>query len=284
MVERNLMPVVRVRPRQVLFTILGHYVLPRGAIAVATRTFVETLEGIGVSHRATRATLNRVVADRYLERHRVGRQAFYAITPAGQHTLQAMQWRLQVWVERVESPSSWWTLLSFSIPESRRHDRYLLRTELAWKGFGALRDGLWLAPGTDDVDDLLAELDLQDHVEVLHARPRSPEQARSLVERIWNLDELRGRCAAFLARWSESSRQLAGMDELSRHLLLLTEWRQLLRVHPHIPFDDLPKDWPIRRCAELFDARDADLAPDAKRQFEQRFEAVDLDDVVAATD
>jgi phenylacetic acid degradation operon negative regulatory protein len=284
MVERDLMPPVRVRPRQVLFTILSQYVLPMGAIAVATRTFVDALEGIGVSHRATRATLNRVVADRYLERRRVGRQAFYAITSAGHHTLQAMQWRLQAWVERVESPSSWWTLLSFSIPESRRHDRYLLRTELAWKGFGALRDGLWLAPGTDDVDDLLAELDLQDHVEVLHARPRSPDQARSLVERIWNLDELRGRCEAFLTRWDERSTQLAGADELSRHLLLLTEWRQLLRVHPHIPFDDLPSDWPIRRCAELFDARDAELAPAANALFEQLLEVVDLDDAAAMTD
>ncbi|MEO3842923.1 hypothetical protein [Streptomyces sp. B22F1] len=43
-----------------------------------------------------------------------------------------------------------WTLLAFSVPETRRADRHALRTRLGWAGFAPLRSGLWVSPGTAD--------------------------------------------------------------------------------------------------------------------------------------
>lgn len=105
---------------------------------------------------------------------RQDRQAYVRLTPRATAVLREGANRLG---DRM-ADRDWdgrWTLLAFSVPESRRDDRNALRTRLRWAGFGLLRDGLWIAPSEEGcVADKLAQLDLLDYVKIFRAESLIP--------------------------------------------------------------------------------------------------------------
>lgn len=256
---------MEVRLRQCIITMLGYYVLPQGNVAAATRTFVDALEPLGTSERAVRSAVDRMVDDQHLVRHRHGRVAYFQVDARWAERIRDAVMRVHSWMRDVETPARWWTLLSFSIPEARRSDRHLLRTDLAWRGFAPFRDGTWLAPHEVDVATVLSERELEEFAEVLLVRPPEPDQARRLVERMWDLPALRAMCSDFADRWDADPPQPT--DPLARHILLMTEWRQLLRRHPQISLAILPSDWPLQRCADIVAMLDAQLGLPARARF-----------------
>lgn len=263
-----------VRLRQCIITMLGYYVLPRGDVAVSTKTFVEALQPIGTTERAIRAAIDRMADEGHLIRYKHGRKAYYQVEDAWAQRIRDAVLRVHSWMRDVETPASWWTLLSFSIPEARRGDRHLLRTELAWRGFGPFRDGTWLAPHEAHVEDVLAERDLLDFAEVLLVRPPDADQARRLIDRMWDLDELRAMCDELAHRWSAGT---PPDDPLAHHILIMTEWRQLLRRHPQISLSLLPPDWPLQRCADLLSDFDSALSLPARSRFTDVLETLPAD-------
>ena len=50
-----------------------------------------------------------------------------------------------------------WTVVSFSLPDTRRRERHELRSRLVWEGFGPLHNGQWIAAGPRPVVAVVAE-------------------------------------------------------------------------------------------------------------------------------
>lgn len=254
------------RPQALLLTMLGRHVLHRDE-AVAAGTFIAVLERLGVSEEAARSTLTRMVRRGHLQRRSISRRTYLSLTPATRAVLTEGQARIFGDEQRRGGPRGTWTLLSFSIPESRRSTRHSLRVRLAWEGFGLLRDGLWLAPGRVDVVPLIDHLALRGHVGVFLAHAVEPTDIGQVVQQAWDLPGLRTRYESFLQRWDRPAPPPDLRDVLARQIMLITEWRQLLREDPHLPLEHLPGDWPATRATKVFSQLHDAWSPEAGRIF-----------------
>ncbi|WP_372500257.1 PaaX family transcriptional regulator [Sphaerisporangium perillae] len=239
------------RPQSLMFSFLGIYVLGRD-VAVYSGSIIDVFARLGVSEEAVRSTLARMVKRNLLARHRHGRKMYFGLTGHAAEVLE--DGRRRVW-ETGAVNRDWdgtWTLVGFSLPDSRRSTRHDLRSRLIWAGFGLLQSGLWIAPGTMDVAAILAPLDLGDHVTVLTARSAKPTESADLVRKAFDTEEIAQRYRAFLGRWATPGSPPSAPDDLARQLLLHTDWLQLVRRDPHLPAEHLPEDWPAIRAELVF--------------------------------
>ncbi|MFG1616119.1 PaaX family transcriptional regulator [Nonomuraea wenchangensis] len=239
------------RPQSLMFSFLGIYVLDRG-VAVYSGSVIDVFARLNVSEEAVRSTLARMVKRNLLIRHRQGRKVYFGLAPHAAEVLK--DGRRRVW-ETGAVNRDWdgtWTVVGFSLPDSRRSTRHDLRSQLIWNGFGLLQNGLWIAPGEKDVTGIIASLELGDHVTVLTASAFKPTETADLVRKAFDIERIAGRYRAFLTQW-DVPRPLPGApDDLARQLLLHTDWLQLVRQDPHLPAAHLPPDWPAIRAEQLF--------------------------------
>lgn len=189
----------------------------------------------------------------YLQRHNRGRVTGYTLTRDGFHLLSEGRSRVHSKSPFTHSRDEW-TLLSFSVPEDRRGSRRHLRNLLAWAGFGRIRDGLWLAPGSVDVEQILSGATDREYllsvIDVFSARPQAPTEVPALVSRVWDLNATRSAHEYFLKRW-ETANAVEG-DPLWQLTALLADWFQLLRADPGLPPEHLGSDWPAARSTATF--------------------------------
>ena len=68
-----------------------------------------------------------------------------------------------------------WVLVSFSMPESDREKRHVLRSKLMWHGMGNVTSGLWIAQPRilDDVVATIKALGFAEYADVFRARSRA---------------------------------------------------------------------------------------------------------------
>jgi phenylacetic acid degradation operon negative regulatory protein len=252
------------RPQSLMFGFLGIYVLGRDT-AVCSASIIDVFARLGVSEEAVRSTLTRMVKRNLLTRHRRGRKMYFGLTPHAADVLN--DGRRRIW-ETGAVNRDWdgtWTLVGFSLPGSERSTRHDLRSQLIWAGFGLLQGGLWIAPGTKDVDAVLAPLGLGDNVTVLQARALKPTESADLVRKAFDTDQIAERYRTFLDRWDTRHPLPAVPDDLARLLLLHTDWLQLVRQDPHLPAEHLPADWPAIRAEKLFHTLAHQYEPSAAR-------------------
>lgn len=240
----------RIRPQALLLTFCGAYLLGQNEM-VASSSLVELLSRVGVGEHAARSTLARMTRRGLLQRHRVGRRVYFALTAYGTAVLEEGEPRIwhQEPVDR-----DWdghWTLLAFSIPETRRTDRHLLRSRLTWAGFGPLQSGLWIAPHSVDVTALVADLGVVEHVRAFRVETLDPDDVDRMIADAWDLDGLSARYRGFLTRWDHPSPLADAADDLARKLLLETEWVLLVRDDPRLPVEHLSPDWPAVRAEQV---------------------------------
>lgn len=262
------------RPQSLVFSLLGRHVLERG-VAVASSTFIDVLGRLGISVQATRSTLTRMVNRGHLIRHREGRKAYFSISDRLRAVLRNGEAR--IFEEPVRDlPYDIWTLLSFSIPEERRSDRHSLRAALDWNGFGLLRNGLWIAPGEVDVSAMVDRLGLHERIEVFTASPAGPTDMQTVVQEAWDLDEVADQYNVFMSRW-EQGLAPGVEDVLAAHVLLITEWQQVLVVDPELPVQYAPQGWPAMDAYAVFCRRQTEFGPQATRMFEDVLDAIPED-------
>ncbi|RFU21229.1 PaaX family transcriptional regulator [Geodermatophilus marinus] len=220
------------------------------ALAVPTAGLVDVLGRVGVGEYAARSTVSRMLRRGTLERRRSGRRVL--LSPSGRARAELAEGGERAWRSPVNR--TWdgeWTLLAFSLPETRRADRHLLRSRLQWAGFGMLRDGMWVAPREVDVPALLARVDVLDSLKVFRARVVEPTEVAELVDDAWDLATLARRYARFLDRWDRPDPLPDASDDLARQLHLLGEWTLLARADPGLPVEHLPADWPAVRAEHV---------------------------------
>ena len=238
-----------VRPQTHVLMFCGVH-LPDPDQTVSTAALLEVLARVGVGEHAARSTVNRMLSHGTLQRRRVGRRVHLSPSPAARETLARGGER--AWQSPVNR--TWdrqWTLLAFSLPETRRADRHLLRSRLQWAGFGLLQNGLWVAPRRIDTQELLGPLDVQDHLKVFRAEVVEPTDVAGLIDDAWDLAGIAQGYQRFLDRWDRPDPLPAAPDDLARELWLLSEWTLLARQDPGLPVEYLPADWPAVRAEHV---------------------------------
>ena len=159
------------------------------------------------------------------------------------------------------------------MPESRRDLRHRVRARLSWAGFGGLRDGLWIAPGTVDVAAVLGV-------------PTSP------TPRSWPTPSPPGRCPGPTStgwctapgtsrpcarRTTGSSRRGAARRGSSGSLAQLTllgaDWLRLLRTDPGCPPHNWAPDWPAATSSAVYRRVFDGLEPAARAALERSLRA-----------
>jgi phenylacetic acid degradation operon negative regulatory protein len=251
------------RPQSLLLSFLGSLVLDEGLPPLPSAVLLDLLADLGVTEAAARATLKRMSQRGLLDRAQVGRTAEYTLTAKAERVLRQAD-------ARVSSPAPFthpegeWTLLSYSVPESRRDLRHKVRSRLSWAGFGGLRDGLWIAPGTVDVAAVLGHDGLSEAAglaDAFAARPLPGTDVDRLVRRAWDVPALRRAHLDFIAAWDAPPR-VAG--SLAQRTLLGADWLALLRADPGLPADQLGPDHPAALSAATYRRVCAALQPAAR--------------------
>jgi phenylacetic acid degradation operon negative regulatory protein len=231
------------RPQSLLLNFFGALVLDAGLPPLPSVTLLDLLADLGVTEAAARATLKRMTQRGLLDRGQVGRTAEYALTPLADEVLREARERITS-PAPFEHPEGEWTLLSYSVPEHRRDLRHRVRSRLSWAGFGGLRDGLWIAPGTVDVSAVLGRSGLTEAAglaDAFTARALPGTDVDRLVRRAWDVPAVREAHRWFLDTWSRPPRVAGSLAQIT---LLGADWLALLRMDPGLPATQLGPDWP----------------------------------------
>jgi len=249
--------VVPQRPQALMLTFLGEYLLD-GELCVYSRSIIDVLGRVGVSEHATRSTVTRMVNRGLLRRQRHGQRMYFGLTERTRAILADGQHRLRETGAVNRDWDGTWTLLGFSLPGAWHRERHDLRSQLSWAGFGPLQGGLWIAAGTQHVDQIVASLGLAAHVRVFHARTDHLTDVDEMIRDAYDLDGLATRYEVFLKRWQPGTHEPSA-DPLAAKLRLVTDWLQIIRRDPRLPVRHLPARWPAIPAQDLFHRLDTKL-------------------------
>jgi phenylacetic acid degradation operon negative regulatory protein len=256
------------RAEQLLLAFFGEVLLDGGLESVPTGVLIRLLGELGIGEVATRTTLARMVSRGLLHKARSGREVTFQVTDTCDRILREARGRVLADDPFVPLGTGW-TLVTFSVPESRRDVRHRVRATLTWAGFGLLRDGLWIAPGVVDLPAALATLDGDlDGVDLSAFRAFEIEgfSAARAVRAAWRIDEIRALHVDFLETW--------GSAEVGNPLRDLTalaaDWLALLRADPRLPPEHLTSPWPAAESVRTFHRLHEALLGPAREALQER--------------
>lgn len=258
------------QPRSLIVTIYGLYAREAGGwISVAS--LIRLLAELDVDEPAVRSSISRLKRRGILEAQRFDGAAGYGLSTQAREILQEGDHRIFRPPDvRVEDG---WLLAVFSVPESERAKRHMLRSRLAALGFGTAAAGVWVAPAHlyEDTRRTLERLELTDYVDLFRSDYLAFGDLEQSVASWWDLDALRALYDEFLqvhrpvlARWR---RRRTPEDALAfaDYVRALTQWRRLPYLDPGLPAGLLPRNWHGRQAGDLFFALQDRLAEPAAR-------------------
>ena len=256
--------------RSLLLTVLGEYVLVRGG-TVWTSTLLEALALFGVEDKAARQALARAAKAGWLESERVGREARWHLTDRGRVLLAEGSARIYAFDPTRQDWDGKWVVLVIAIPEERRADRHVLRTRLAWAGFGSLGQGVWLSPDTRRrvvVKSIFEGLEPPSRLVCFVAELGEIGDAGAVVQDAWALVELERRYRAFITEFAAAAETDPSLA-FTVNTRLVHEWRKFPFTDPGLPTALLPPCWPGQRAHALFQQLHEEFVPDAGAWFEE---------------
>lgn len=256
--------------RSLLLTVLGEYVLPRSG-AVWTSTLLGALALLGVEDKAGRQALARAAKAGWLVGERRGRAARWHLTDRGRALLAEGTERIYAFDPGRRGWDGKWLLLVISVPEDRRAERHVLRTGLAWSGFGSLGQGVWLSPDTarqTEIEPLFAGLRRPTRAVTFVAELGTIGDAAALVHQAWDLSELEARYLAFVAEFAKQGHESDAVAFVIK-TRLVHEWRKFPFIDPGLPTDLLPPGWPGREAHFLFHHLHRELSRTAEAWFDE---------------
>jgi phenylacetic acid degradation operon negative regulatory protein len=249
------------RLRHLIITVYGLYARSDGGwLSVAV--LIRLLADLGVDEPAVRSAISRLKRRGMLEARRQDGSAGYQLSAGALAILREGDAR--IFTRRRAALADGWLLAVFSVPESRRDRRHVLRSELTRLGFGMVAPGVWIVPAhpEDATAQMLQRLGLESYADLFHADHLAFGDAADKIRRWWDLDGLEDRYEAFiqahepaLRRWEErrGTQGLAAQREaFADYVRALTDWRRLPYLDPGLPGELLPDDWIGIRAAEEF--------------------------------
>jgi phenylacetic acid degradation operon negative regulatory protein len=265
------------RTQDLIFTLYGDYIAPRGGEAWIGH-LIELMAGLNTSGQAVRSTLSRMTRKGWLRSRREGRHSFYAMTPKAEALLS--EGARRIYYPRHDPWDHCWYVLTYSLPEKRRHLRDRLRQRLLWLGFGRLSSATWISPRNlrQEVTQVAEMLGIAQQVDLFKSEYLGLSQDRELVERCWDLPRLNRAYQDFIKRhqpeWERyqdylTHDSLNPYDAFNRRFLLVHEYRSFPYVDPNLPPELLPADWPGDEAIGLFQTYASMLTPAANQYVDQ---------------
>ncbi|MFI9644886.1 PaaX family transcriptional regulator C-terminal domain-containing protein [Streptomyces sp. NPDC052040] len=246
-------------PRSLIVTFYGAYGrFAPGPVPVAE--LIRLLAAVGVDAPSVRSAVSRLKRRGLLVPARTATGAAgYSLSPDALQLLGDGDRRVYA---TAPPRDEGWVLAVFSVPESERQKRHLLRSRLAGLGFGSAAPGVWIAPARlyEETRHTLQRLHLDGYVDLFRGEHLGFAPTRRAVGRWWDLAAIAGQHRAFLDRHAEVLRSWEARgdtppeDAYRDYLLALDSWRHLPYVDPGLPAELLPGDWPGTRSAAVFRA------------------------------
>lgn len=247
------------RSKSLIIDIYGAFVRPLGGwLAVAD--LITLMDDLGVDEPAVRSSVSRMSRKGLLVRSRREGRIGYGLSAQAETILEEGDRRIFCEVRHADLEDGW-LLAVFSVPEEQRDQRHLLRSRLAWLGFGSIGGGTWMAPAGVEPRalEVVDQLDLGQYVDLFRAHYRGFGELKSLVSRAWDLDAIGQRYDRFVAdakpvltRWRRRKADGHERAAFADYVTLLHAWRALPYLDPGLPEELLPQGWRGNEAAELF--------------------------------
>ena len=259
------------RPRHLIITVYGLYARHDGGwLSVAT--LIRLLADLGIDEPAVRSAISRLKRRGILQSRRNGGSAGYQLSAGAQGILREGDAR--IFRRRRATPADGWVLAVFSVPESERHRRHVLRSELTRLGFGMVAPGVWIVPAhpQDSTAETLRRLELDAYADLFRADHLAFGDPAAKIRQWWDLDELERHYESFIRAHEPTLRVFGSpesgppgeQDAFAGYVRVLTDWRRLPYLDPGLPAELLPEDWIGIRAAGLFFALQALLEEPAR--------------------
>ena len=246
-------------PRALIVSLFGMYARESGGwLSVAM--LIKLMAQLGADETAVRPSISRLKRRGVIEAKRVGGRAGYTI---GEHARRVLDLGdRRIFEQKRAVLSDGWLLAVFSVPEPERDKRHLLRSRLAWLGFGTVTSGVWIAPKhlEDEAREVLTSEGFADYVDLFHAEHLGFGALTTKVSTWWNLDELDKLYSEFtrshaeiLAAWQQRGRERADDPvAFADYIRTLTMWRRLPYLDPGLPAELLPSRWAGAQASATF--------------------------------
>ena len=245
------------RPRELILTFYGLYrEVVRGWISIAH--LIRLMAEVDVDAPAVRSAVSRLKRRGLIEARAVAGAAGYSLSPAGQQLLAEGDPR--IFGRPPAQLSDGWVLAVFSVPESERGPRHVLRSRLDQLGFGSAASGVWIAPQqlAEEARHRIGTLGLTGYVELFEGARMPLAQLRATVGQWWDLAGLAegydGFCAAHepvMRRWSRERRP-GDAAAFADYMRVVDSWRKIVYRDPRLPAELLPADWVGNRAERIF--------------------------------
>ncbi|MEV5807972.1 MULTISPECIES: PaaX family transcriptional regulator [Streptomyces] len=246
-------------PRSLIVTLYGAYGrFAPGPVPVAE--LIRLLGAVAVDAPSVRSSVSRLKRRGLLVPARTAEGAAgYELSPQARQLLDDGDRRIYA---AVPPDDEGWVLAVFSVPESERQKRHVLRSRLAGLGFGSAAPGVWIAPARlyEETRHALGRLDLDSYVDFFRGEHLGFTPTAEAAARWWDLAAIAKEHEAFLDRHARvlrawEQRPDTPPEEAYRdYLLALDSWRHLPYTDPGLPARLLPEDWPGTRSAGVFRA------------------------------
>ena len=245
------------RPRELILTFYGLYrEVVRGWISIAH--LIRLMAEVDVDAPAVRSAVSRLKRRGLIEARAVAGAAGYSLSPAGRQLLAEGDPR--IFGRQPAQLSDGWVLAVFSVPESERDKRHVLRSRLDQLGFGSAASGVWIAPQqlAEEARHRIGTLGLSDYMELFEGARMPLAQLRSAVGEWWDLTALaevyEGFCATYepvMRRWSRQRRP-SDAAAFADYMRVVDSWRKIVYRDPRLPAELLPADWAGNRAERIF--------------------------------
>jgi phenylacetic acid degradation operon negative regulatory protein len=248
------------RPRSLILSVFGAYVRDLGGW-VAIADLITLMGSLGVEPQAVRSSISRLKRRGALEPEKRGGTTGYALSDDARAIFAEGDRRI-FGRRHPADVEDGWVLAVFSVPESEREKRHLLRSRLTWLGYGNTSAGVWVAPAhlLDDTQATLRRLGLDKYVHLFRGEYAGFAETRDAVRQWWDLDALQEMYGAFAdaheplrQRWRAHAGDPDPEVAFRDYVRALTEWRRLPYLDPGLPETLLPSPWQGTRAAEVFD-------------------------------
>jgi phenylacetic acid degradation operon negative regulatory protein len=244
------------RLRHLIITVYGLYARHDGGwLSVAT--LIRLLADLGIDEPAVRSAISRLKRRGILQSRRYGGSAGYQLSAEALAILREGDAR--IFRRRRATPADGWVLAVFSVPESERHRRHVLRSELTRLGFGMVAPGVWIVPAhpQDTTAETLRRLELDAYADLFRADHLAFGDPADKIRRWWDLDELERQYESFIRAHEPTLRAFGAgppgeQQAFAAYVRVLTDWRRLPYLDPGLPAELLPDGWVGIRAADLF--------------------------------